>query len=102
MLLHYGLVKVLRVEVYVQGTIRFMGYVRDDTNLVVWETGAMTPLSTMSLRACSICSQYSMGTFHWACWTGAMEGSLLMVYIQDILSMVSKEPGQACFKVMMS
>ena len=77
MLLHYGLVKVLRVEAYVQGTIRFMGYVRDDTNLVVWETGAMTPLSTMSLRVYSICCQYSMGTFHQVCWTWRMEESVL-------------------------
>ena len=26
------------------------GYVRDDTHSVGWETGAITPLSTMSLR----------------------------------------------------
>ena len=50
MLSHYGIVKVLRVEAYVQGTIRLIGVVRDDTHLVGWETGAITPLLTMSLR----------------------------------------------------
>ena len=31
-----------------------------------------------------------------------MEGSVLMVYFPDMLPMVSKEPGKACFKVTMS
>ena len=60
------------------------------------------PLSTMSLRVHSICSWYSMGTFLWACWTGRMEGSILMVYVPDMLPIVLNELGKAHFKVMMS
>ena len=45
------------------------GYVREDTYSVSKETGATTPLSTMSLRMCLICSWYSVGTFLQACWT---------------------------------
>ena len=66
------------------------------------ETGVMIPLLTMSLRVCSICSWYSMGTLHWACCTGGMEGLLLMVYVPGMLPMVSKELGNACFNVIMS
>ena len=43
-----------------------------------------------------------MGTFLWTCWTGGMEGSVLMVQVTGMLPMASNEPGKAHFKVMMS
>ena len=73
-----------------------------DTHPVGWETGAMTPLVTMSLSVFLICSQYSMGTLHWACCVGRMLGSVLMVYVQAMLPMVSKELGKAHFNAIMS
>ena len=39
MLLHYGLVQILRVKAYAQGTIRLMGV--GDTHLVGQETGTI-------------------------------------------------------------
>ena len=48
---------------------------------------------TMSLRVHSIWSQYSMGTFLWACWTEGMVGLVLMVLVQGMLPMVLKEQG---------
>ena len=78
------------------------GYVRDDTHSVDWETEAITPCSTMSSKVHLICSWYSVGTFCLACWTGRKEGSVLMVYVPDMLYMVSKEPGKANFKVTIS
>ena len=53
----------------------------------------MTPLLTMSLRVCSICSQNAMGTFCWACCPGGMEGSVLNGIGPGMLPMVSKELG---------
>ena len=55
MLSHNGLVKILWVGAYAKCTIRFVGYIKDDTHS--WETGAIIPLVTMSSRVCSICSQ---------------------------------------------
>ena len=66
--------------------------------MVGQEAGAITPFPTIPLRACSICSQYSVGTFHLAPWMGRTEGLVLMVYIPDMLPMVSKELGKAHFK----
>ena len=37
------------------------GYIREDTHSVGWETGVITPLSTISLRLHSISSQYIYG-----------------------------------------
>ena len=50
------------------------GYIREDTHLVSQETGAIMPLLTISSTEFLICFQYSMGTFHWACWTEVMAG----------------------------
>ena len=80
MLSYYGLVKVLRVKAYTcREPSGLWGLVRNDTHSFGWETGVMTPLLTMSSRVHSICSWYSMGTLHWACCTGSMEGSVMMV-----------------------
>ena len=78
------------------------GYVRDGTHLVGWDTGALTPLLTMSLRVHLICSWHSVDTFHWACWMGRKEGSVLMVCIPYMFPMVLKEPENAHFKAVMS
>ena len=103
---HYGHVKVPMVELWLRHMHKVpsgsLGYVRDDTHSIGWETGATAPLLTISLRVCSVCSWYSMDTFHCECWTGRMEGSVLMVCILDMLPVVSKEPGNAHFKVTMS
>ena len=78
------------------------GYVKDDAHSVGWETGMITPFSTISLRVHSICSKYSMGTFLHACWTGIMVGLVLIVSVPDIFPMVLKEAGKACFRAIMS
>ena len=78
------------------------GYVRDNTHLVGQETGAITPLVTMSLRVHSIYSQYSMGIFLLAFWTRGTEGSVLMLYVPGMLPTVSNEPRKAHFRAMMS
>ena len=49
-----------------------------------------------------MCSQYSMGTLLKACWMGRMLRSVLIVFIQDMLPMVSKGLGKACFNAIMS
>ena len=77
-------------------------YVSKDTQSIGQETGAMTPLVTMSSSVFSICSQYSMGTLQWVCCMGRPLGSVLMVYIPDMLPVVSKELGNACFNAFMS
>ena len=65
----------------------------DDTHLVDQETGAMSPLATMSLRVHSICSQYSMGTFHQVCCTGGYGKVSPDGVGLGILPMVSKSWG---------
>ena len=55
------------------------GQVSEGTQVVGFESGAMTPFRTISFRAFSIWSLYSNGTFCWACCTGGMAGSVLMV-----------------------
>ena len=65
MLLHYGLIKVLRVKAYTQGTFRLAG-VSEHYQAVGLVTGAITPFKTMSSKAFSIWSLYSIGTFHLA------------------------------------
>ena len=82
--------------------MRVAGYIREGTQSVSWKTGGITPLPTMLLRVCLICSQYSMDTFCQVCWTGVMVRSVLIKYVPDMLPIVSKESGKACFKVMMS
>ena len=77
-----------------------MGVHQDETHLVGLETEAIAPLLTISSRVHSLCSQYCMGTFYQVCWTGRMEGSVLMVYILNMLPMVSKELGKAHSKMM--
>ena len=62
----------------------------------------MTPFLTISLRLHSICSQYSMGTFLWAHWTGVMLQLVLMVQVPDIFPIVLKESRKACFREIMS
>ena len=57
-------VKVLRIKEYVECTIRLVGCIREDTHSVNWETGAIMPFLTISLRLQLVFSQYSMGTFH--------------------------------------
>ena len=48
---HYGLVEVLRAKSYARWYHQGLwGYVRDDTHSLCWETGALTPLSTISLK----------------------------------------------------
>ena len=74
----------------------------EDTHSVGQETSMMTPLVTMSSSVFLICSQYSLGTLHQACYTGRMLGSVLMVYVPDMLPMVCKELGKACFNAIMS
>ena len=70
MLSHYGLVQVLRVKAYVQGTIRLTRIGKGGTHSVGQETSAVTPLLNMLLGVCSICSQYLIGTFLKTCCTG--------------------------------
>ena len=61
-----------------------------------------TPLVAMSSNIFSICSWYSMGTLCWPCRMGRTLGSVLMVYVLDMLPMVLKELGKALSNAIMS
>ena len=82
---HNGLLRSFGLRHMPSVPLGLWGYVRHDTHSVGWETEAIAPLVTMSVRVHSICSWYCMGTFFWACWTGGTEGSVLMVYVADML-----------------
>ena len=65
MLSHYGLVQVLRVKAYAQGTIRHAQI--SEGRYPFGRPGnrhVITPFSTISLSVHSICSLYLVGTFH--------------------------------------
>ena len=79
MLSHYGLIKALWSRHIWSIPSGLWGYVSEDTHSVGWETGALTPFSTMSSKVHSICSLCLMGTFCQACWMGRMLGSVLTV-----------------------
>ena len=102
MLSYYGLVKVLRIKAYAQGAIRLLWIGEGKYPFGRLWTVAITPLLTTSSRVHSICSQYSVGTFCQACWTGVTEGLVLMVWVSEVLPMVLKEFGKAHFKATMS
>ena len=95
LLSHNGLVKAFGSRHVHSVPSGLWGCVRDEIHLVGQETGVTTPLSTMSFRVYLICYQYSAGTFYLACWTGGMEGSVLMVYVLDMLPILLNELGKA-------
>ena len=80
----------------------FLGYVSDVTHSVGSVTGAIIPLLTISCKAFSISSLASIGTFLWACCTGGIDESTLIVYYPGIFPVVSKLLGDAFFKAIMS
>ena len=41
-------------------------------------------------------------TFHLACWTGEMEGSVQIMYISSMSPLVLNERGKACFRTRMT
>ena len=62
-------------------------------------TGAIIPLSTIFCSAFSISSLASIGNFPaWACCTGGIEESTLIVYCPGMFPVVSKLLGNAFFR----
>ena len=62
--LHYGLIKVLRVEAYMEGTIRLVGVGEQRYPLGRLGDRHYDPFfEPCPQRVCSICSLYLMGTF---------------------------------------
>ena len=66
-----GLVQVLWIEADKKGTIRLVGISDGRHPFSRQGDRCYHPLSD---HVVSICSQYSMGTFLWSCWTGTMFG----------------------------
>ena len=102
MLSYYGLVKVHRIEAYACRVPSGLCMDRreEDTHFVGLETGAITPLLTMSLRVCSICFQYLSRYLP----LGVLDRGNRGVGPEDVdprhvVYCVSKESGKAHFKV---
>ena len=102
MLSHYGLIKVLMVKAYMEGTIRFVGM-----NLPWY------PFSRPGDRCYDAFCDHVIegvlyllpvfnGTLCQACWMGRTVQWILMVKAPQMLPMVSKESRKACFNDIMS
>ena len=98
----WGLVKVLWVEAYKQGTIRLIRVCEGQYPLSRPRHWGYDTLGDhviqCALYLLSVLYGYlPMGVLDWG-----MEGSVLMVYVPGMLLIVSKELGKACFRAKMS
>ena len=76
---HYGLIKVLRVEAYMQGTIRLAGVSEQRHPGSRFDDRSNNSFQDHVILSLSVWSLYSIGTFCLACCTAGTEGSVLMV-----------------------